>query len=214
MQKLLLHVWNIFLEQKAPQIEIHYIIDMFLTSWMIILIKTNSALYKFARWLYPWNVFCPNFILKDTNLVPFMETSNSWNNRRLIKTSLDQLSMTVCYIPYCILASKDILWCSIAMAAKKNSCFHADKTLIYWKCSFVMLLNWCIVILVFNYWYNDTIAMTYSIIQLMCRQNPYYIKSKINRYYMLLWFIYREDKVSWVYYSTSIVYLKQYVSVK
>ena len=158
---------------------------------MIILIKTNSALYKFARWWYPWIVFCPNFILKDTNLVPFMETSNSWNNRRLIKTSLDQLSMTVCYIPYCILASKDILWCSIAMAAKKNSCFHADKTLIYWKCSFVMLLNWCIVILVFNYWYNDTIAMTYSIIQLMCRQYPYYIKSKINRYYMLLWFIVR-----------------------
>ena len=153
MQKLLLHVWNIFLEQKAPQIEIHYIIDM--------------SLYKFARWLYPWNVFCPNFILKDTNLVPFMETSNSWNNRRLIKTSLDQLSMTVCYIPYCILASKDILWCSIVMAAKKNSCLHADKTLIYWKCSFVMLLNWCIVILVFKYWYNDTIAMTYSIVQLI-----------------------------------------------
>ena len=126
-------------------------------------------------------LFLSQLYLKIYKLVTFMETSNSWNNRRLIKTSSDQLSMNVCYIPYCILVSKDILWCSIVMAAKKNSCSHADKTLIYWKCSFVMLLNWCIVILVFTYWYNDTIAMTYSIIQLMCRLNPNYIKSKINR---------------------------------
>ena len=159
-------------------------------------------------------LFLSQLYLKRYKVVPFMETSNTWNNRRLIKTSLDQLSMTVCYIPYCILASKDILWCSIVMAAKKNSCSHADKTLIYWKCSFVMLLNWCIVILVFNYWYNDTIAMTYSIIQLMCRQNPYYNKSKVNSISHVALMYTSPYIVSNIFYITCNWKVKQYISVK